>query len=90
MRFLRATEGRDQCRQIYRVHVFAQFFQCIIPADGGVDLGLTKDGQRYLVQCKHWLKRQVGVTVVRESCVSPCSKRVPNQELEFSLDARRE
>jgi restriction system protein len=34
--------------------------------DGGVDLGLTKNGQRYLVQCKHWRKRQVGVTVVRE------------------------
>jgi restriction system protein len=34
--------------------------------DGGVDLGLTKDARRYLVQCKHWRKRQVGVTVVRE------------------------
>lgn len=34
--------------------------------DGGVDLGLTKNRQRYLVQCKHWRKRQVGVTVVRE------------------------
>ena len=34
--------------------------------DGGVDLGLTKNGLRYLVQCKHWRKRQVGVTVVRE------------------------
>ena len=34
--------------------------------DGGVDLGLMKHGQRYLVQCKHWRKRQVGVTVVRE------------------------
>ena len=34
--------------------------------DGGVDLGLTKNGQRYLVQCKHWRKRQVPVTVVRE------------------------
>jgi restriction system protein len=34
--------------------------------DGGVDLGLTKNGQRYLVQCKHWRKRQIGVTVVRE------------------------
>ena len=29
-------------------------------------LGLTKNGQRYLVQCKHWRKRQVSVTVVRE------------------------
>jgi restriction system protein len=27
---------------------------------------LTKNGQRFLVQCKHWHKRQVGVTVVRE------------------------
>jgi restriction system protein len=34
--------------------------------DGGVDLGLAKNGERFLVQCKHWRKRQVGVTVVRE------------------------
>jgi restriction system protein len=34
--------------------------------DGGVDLGLSKNGQRFLVQCKHWRKRQVGITVVRE------------------------
>jgi len=34
--------------------------------DGGVDLGLSKNGRRFLVQCKHWRKRQVGVTVVRE------------------------
>jgi restriction system protein len=34
--------------------------------DGGVDLGLSKDGERFLVQCKHWRKQQVGVTVVRE------------------------
>jgi restriction system protein len=34
--------------------------------DGGVDLGLSKHGERFLVQCKHWRKQQVGVTVVRE------------------------
>lgn len=34
--------------------------------DGGVDLGLAKNGERYLVQCKHWRKQQVGVTVIRE------------------------
>jgi restriction system protein len=34
--------------------------------DGGVDLALMKNGERYLVQCKHWRKEQVGVTVVRE------------------------
>ena len=34
--------------------------------DGGVDLALTKDDERFLVQCKHWLKDQVGVSMVRE------------------------
>jgi restriction system protein len=34
--------------------------------DGGADLGLIRNGERFLVQCKHWKKRQVGVTVVRE------------------------
>ncbi|MGR9074457.1 MAG: restriction endonuclease [Gammaproteobacteria bacterium] len=35
-------------------------------ADGGVDLVLTKDSEKTLVQCKHWRSRQVGVKVVRE------------------------
>jgi restriction system protein len=34
--------------------------------DGGVDLVLTKDGARHLVQCKHWKQWKVGVAVVRE------------------------
>jgi restriction system protein len=34
--------------------------------DGGVDLGLMKHGERFLVQCRHWRKQQVGVTVVHE------------------------
>lgn len=34
--------------------------------DGGVDLILRKDGEKYLVQCKHWRSMKVGVTVVRE------------------------
>jgi restriction system protein len=35
-------------------------------ADGGVDLVLTKDGERFLVQCKQWRALKVGVEVVRE------------------------
>lgn len=35
-------------------------------ADGGVDLVLTKGGEKSLVQCKHWRAQQVGVAVVRE------------------------
>jgi restriction system protein len=34
--------------------------------DGGVDLALVKNGERFLVQCKHWRTQQVGVTVIRE------------------------
>jgi restriction system protein len=35
-------------------------------ADGGVDLVLNKDGEKYLVQCKQWRAFRVGVEVVRE------------------------
>ena len=34
--------------------------------DGGVDLVARKEGEKYLVQCKHWRALQVGVPVVRE------------------------
>lgn len=34
--------------------------------DGGIDLVVLKDGERYLVQCKHWKTQQIGVTVIRE------------------------
>jgi restriction system protein len=34
--------------------------------DGGVDLLLQKGSDRYLVQCKHWRARRVGVEAVRE------------------------
>ena len=35
-------------------------------ADGGVDLVLNKDGEKYLVQCKQWRAYKGGVEVVRE------------------------
>ncbi|GGI91616.1 restriction endonuclease [Halopseudomonas pertucinogena] len=34
--------------------------------DGGVDLVLRKDSEKYLVQCKHWRSLKVGVAVIRE------------------------
>lgn len=34
--------------------------------DGGVDVRITKEGETYLVQCKQWRERRVGVKVVRE------------------------
>jgi restriction system protein len=35
-------------------------------ADGGVDLALAQGHERFLVQCKQWRARSVGVAVVRE------------------------
>ncbi len=35
-------------------------------ADGGIDLVVTLGADRYLVQCKQWKARQVGVATVRE------------------------
>ncbi len=35
-------------------------------ADGGIDLILSKDGEKVLVQCKQWKTYKVGVTVIRE------------------------
>ena len=35
-------------------------------ADGGIDLVLYKNGEKYLVQCKQWRAFKVGVGVVRE------------------------
>jgi restriction system protein len=35
-------------------------------ADGGIDLVLQKNGEKYLVQCKQWRALKVGVSVVRE------------------------
>jgi len=34
--------------------------------DRGADLGLMKNGKRFLVQCKHWRTQEVDVLVVRE------------------------
>ena len=35
-------------------------------ADGGIDLELSRGSERVVVQCKHWLNRQVPVERVRE------------------------
>jgi restriction system protein len=37
-------------------------------ADGGIDLVVTKGGEKFLVQCKQWKATKVGVEVVRELC----------------------
>lgn len=35
-------------------------------SDGGIDLIVRKDGEKFLVQCKQWRSTKVGVGVVRE------------------------
>ena len=40
--------------------------ETVMGPDGGIDLVLTREAETYLVQCKHWKGRPVGVKVVRE------------------------
>ncbi len=35
-------------------------------ADGGVDLVLKREGEKVLVQCKHWRSKSIGVRAIRE------------------------
>lgn len=44
--------------------------------DGGVDLVLRKNGERSIVQCKHWKTQQIGVNVVRELLGSMTAENV--------------
>ena len=64
-------------------------------SDGGVDLVLSKDGNRTLVQCKNWKSRKVGVTTVRElfgvmtseggaSGIVVCSEHYTKDAIEFA------
>lgn len=34
--------------------------------DGGIDILLEKKGEKQIIQCKHWKKNSVGVSVIRE------------------------
>lgn len=52
--------GEAYRRQGYSVHETSP------GPDGGVDLAMTKGGEKYIVQCKHWRAYKVGVPVVRE------------------------
>lgn len=52
--------------EAFRLQAFAVAEGRGAGADGGVELELTKGGERYLVQAKHWRARQVSVEVVRE------------------------
>jgi restriction system protein len=35
-------------------------------ASDAVDLSLVKSGERFLVQCRHWRKQEIGIHAVRE------------------------
>ena len=37
-------------------------------AEGGIDMALVRNNERFLVQCKQWRAQSVSVSVVRELC----------------------
>jgi restriction system protein len=64
-------------------------------SDGGIDLVLSKDGNRSLIQCKNWKSSKVGVTTVRElfgvmtaegasGGIVVCSGEYTNEAIEFA------
>ena len=61
--------------------------------DGGIDLELRKDGELYLVQCKRWRARKVGVETVRELYGVMAARGAVGGYVvtsgEFSAEARR-
>ena len=62
-------------------------------ADGGIDLALSRGGKRYLVQCKNWKTRSVGVSPVRELYALVMAEAADGGILvcsgNFSTEARR-
>lgn len=60
--------------------------------DGGVDLALARGHERFLVQCKQWRAKQVGVSVVRELYGVMAAERVTGGYVvtsgSFTKDAR--
>ncbi len=62
-------------------------------ADGGVDLVLRKNGEKYLVQCKHWKAYKVGVKLVRELLGVMVGKGATGGIMvtsgEFTIDAKK-
>lgn len=52
--------------EAYRRQGYSVSENSSLGADGGIDLTIRRDGAVYLVQCKQWLARKVGVKVVRE------------------------
>jgi len=52
--------------EAYRRQGFTVFENPGKGVDGGIDLTIKRDGETYLVQCKHWKTYKVGVKVVRE------------------------
>jgi restriction system protein len=61
--------------------------------DDGIDLEMSRGAERFLVQCKQWRARQVGVSVVRELYGVMASRRATGGFVvtsgSFSPDAQR-
>lgn len=60
------TEFELMVGSALRASGFTVTNQTLPGPDGGVDLVVSKDGKKFLVQCKHWQSKSVGVEIIRE------------------------
>ena len=66
IRDLHWRQFEELVAEAFRRDGFAVIENAYAGADGGVDIRLRKGGESYLVQCKNWRKRSIGVATVRE------------------------
>ena len=66
IRDLHWRQFEELVAEAFRRDGFSVIENAYAGADGGVDIRLRKGGESYLVQCKNWRKRSIGVATVRE------------------------
>lgn len=66
IRALHWRQFEELVAEAFRRDGFTVIENAHVGADGGVDIRLRKGGESYLVQCKNWRQRHVGVATVRE------------------------
>lgn len=59
-------EFEELTGQLYRARGYRAEVKGGSGGDGGIDVLLKKGGKTWIVQCKHWQTKKVGINIIRE------------------------